>query len=220
MKIELHAHTSEVSPCANVAAETMVSVYVKAGYQGVVVTDHFNSYVLESFPGSPRDRVTRYLEGFYKAQQAGEKAGLQIILGMESCIAGGKEDFLIYGIGTDFIYQHPTFYRYTQEEAYRACQEYGALLFQAHPCRPGLAPRDPNLLDGMEVYNGNPRHKNNNPRAREWAEAHGLIFSSGSDFHEMEDVGRGGIILPVDIRDSKELAEALKRRTGELIETP
>lgn len=218
MKIELHAHTSEVSPCANVPAACMADAYARAGYQAVVVTDHFNDYVIEAFPGSPKDRVTRYLEGFYRAQEAGAKAGLKIILGMESSIAGGREDFLVYGIDTDFIYQNPVFYQYTQEEAYRACHEYGAVLFQAHPCRPGLSPRNPKLLDGMEVYNGNPRHENNNPRARAWAEEHGLIFSSGSDFHEMEDVARGGIILPIEVHDSKELAAALKMGIAELIE--
>ena len=219
MKIELHAHTSEVSPCANVPAANVVDEYVKAGYQAVTITDHFNNYVLESFPGNPRERVTRYLEGFRRAQEAGERAGLRIILGMESCIAGGREDFLVYGIDTDFIYANPTFYKYTQEEAYRACHEYGALLFQAHPCRPGLSPRDPKFLDGMEVYNGNPRHENNNPRARAWAEEHRLLFSSGSDYHEYEDIGRGGIILPREVKDSKELAAALKEGIGELIET-
>lgn len=219
MKIEMHAHTSEVSPCARVPAAKVVDAYVKAGYQAVTITDHFNSYVLEAFSGSPRERVTQYLEGFRRAQEAGEKAGLRIILGMESCIAGGREDFLVYGIDTDFIYANPTFYRYTQEEAYRACHEYGALLFQAHPCRPGLSPRTPKFLDGMEVYNGNPRHENNNPSARAWAEEHHLLFSSGSDYHETEDAARGGMIFPGEIHDSKELVAALAKGVGELIET-
>ena len=95
----------------------------------------------------------------------------------------------------------------------------GALLFQAHPCRPGLSPRDPKFLDGIEVYNGNPRHESNNPRARAWAEEHHLLFSSGSDYHETEDIARGGMIFPGEIHNSKELAAALAKGVGELIET-
>ena len=67
MKIELHAHTSEVSPCANVPAAEMVADYARAGYGAVVVTDHFNNYVLESYPGKGTKRaVERYLEGNYE----------------------------------------------------------------------------------------------------------------------------------------------------------
>ncbi len=220
LKIEMHAHTSEVSPCAKVPADGMVKACAEAGYQGVVVTDHFNDYVLESFPGSARDRVTRYLEGFQRAQEAGAKLGIQVILGMESCIAGGPEDFLVYGIDKDFLYQNPRFYQYTQEQAYQTCREYGALFFQAHPCRSYCKPRDPHLLDGVEIYNGNPRHENNNRRAKKWAEKYHLMVSSGSDFHQLEDAGLGGIILSTNVQNSRELAAVLKQGTAELIQTP
>lgn len=42
-KYDLHVHTSSVSPCAHVAAEEVVKLYQQAGYQGVVITDHFCS---------------------------------------------------------------------------------------------------------------------------------------------------------------------------------
>ena len=56
MKIEMHAHTSETSPCGSVPADTAVREYARAGYGGMVITDHFNSSILESFPGSARER--------------------------------------------------------------------------------------------------------------------------------------------------------------------
>ena len=43
------------------------------------------------------------------------------------------------------------------------------------------------------------------------------IFTSGSDFHQLEDAGKGGIILPSDVHDSMELAAALKQGMAELI---
>ena len=98
--------------------------------------------------------------------------------------------------------------------------EYGALFFQAHPCRSYCNPRDPHLLDGVEIYNGNPRHENNNRRAKKWAEKYHLMVSSGSDFHQLEDAGLGGIILSTNVQDSRELAAVLKQGTAELIQTP
>ena len=40
MKIEMHAHTSEASPCANVSAAKIPALYQKAGYDAIVITDH------------------------------------------------------------------------------------------------------------------------------------------------------------------------------------
>ncbi len=218
MKIEMHAHTKEVSPCACIPAKVMVKAYADAGYQGLVITDHFNGYVLESFPGSPRERVTKYIEGFQRAEEAAEGTGLRIILGMESCIAGGGDDFLIYGIDVNFLYEHPQFYAYTQEEAFRACEEYGALLFQAHPGRPGRVFRDVRYMHGVEWYNGNPRDDNNNEKVWEWAKQYPqLLHSSGSDYHNLEDLACAGIILPYEVHNSRELAEAMRKRDHQLI---
>lgn len=220
MKIEMHAHTAEVSPCGKVPARAMAHQYVAAQYDAVVVTDHFNEYVLESFPGSPRQRADRYLDGFRFAREEGEKLGLTVILGMESCIQGGREDFLVYGIDFDFFYAHPTFYRYTQAEAFAACCEYGALFFQAHPCRSYCHPRDPKLLHGVEVFNGNPRHQNNNEQAKAWALENGiLLHTSGSDFHQPEDCARGGILLNGQVSTSKELAAWLRNKPIALLES-
>ena len=40
--IELHLHTSESSPCGRVPAKKGMTMYREAGYDGVVVTDHFS----------------------------------------------------------------------------------------------------------------------------------------------------------------------------------
>ena len=218
MKIEMHAHTSETSPCGSVPADTAVREYARAGYGGMVITDHFNSSILESFPGPAREKVDRYLAGYDRAAETGAKVGVTVLLGAESCIVGGPEDFLIYGIGRDFLYEYPRLYAMTQQEVYKACQDYGAVLYQAHPCRSYCQPRDPAFLDGVEVFNGNPRHANNNPQALAFAEKHGLRVSSGSDYHEHEDLARGGLILPSPVAGNADLLEALKRGDFQLIQ--
>ena len=40
-KIELHMHTKYGSGCGQMEEKALVDGYLKAGYQAVVVTDHF-----------------------------------------------------------------------------------------------------------------------------------------------------------------------------------
>ena len=39
---EMHLHTKDTSNCANVKASVAVEEYIKAGYDGIVVTDHLS----------------------------------------------------------------------------------------------------------------------------------------------------------------------------------
>ena len=41
-KYDTHVHTSETSICGKVDAKTLVRLYKKAGYTGVVITDHYS----------------------------------------------------------------------------------------------------------------------------------------------------------------------------------
>ena len=66
-------------------------------------------------------------------------------------------------------------------------------LFTRHG-RFDMTVQNPELLDGMEVYNGHPGHNSNNDIAEIWASKYGLRKSSGSDFHgDKGDMPPGGI---------------------------
>ena len=101
MKIELHAHTSEVSPCSGISAADIISGYHNAGYDAVVITDHFNFYVLEGFNiDNETDRVKRYMLGYELARKAAAKYGMKAILGIEVCLRhekGGDLCFTVSG---------------------------------------------------------------------------------------------------------------------------
>ncbi len=204
MKIEMHAHTSEVSPCGHVDARTMVKAYAGIGYDALVVTDHFNESILQDFRGTSKDKINSYLRGYRIAKEAGEEFGLKILLGVEVCLSDGLEDFLIYGIDEEFIQENPKMYHYTQEGLFSEVEKAGSLLYQAHPYRSYCHPRDPYLLHGVEVHNGNSlRHDNNNDKALAWANKYPhLRHSSGSDYHHIEDLCRGGIIIPDKVKVS------------------
>ena len=42
MKVEMHTHTSETSPCAHINAKDVLKLYKEAGYDTVVITDHYS----------------------------------------------------------------------------------------------------------------------------------------------------------------------------------
>ena len=97
----------------------------------------------------------------------------------------------------------------TLKELYALCQKEQILLLQAHPYRTYCTPADPAYLDGAESYNGNPRHNNQNGLADEWTRKYHMIQSSGSDFHELEDVAKGGIETSTPVTDTRALYQVL-----------
>ena len=62
------------------------------------------------------------------------------------------------------------------------------------------------------------RHNSNNEKTFKWAEKNHLVMTSGSDFHEEEDLARGGIITEEDFNSVKELARILKKGNYSLIQ--
>jgi len=40
-KYDLHVHTSDSSPCGKVNSKILVQMYKRAGYAGIVITDHY-----------------------------------------------------------------------------------------------------------------------------------------------------------------------------------
>jgi histidinol phosphatase-like PHP family hydrolase len=67
------------------------------------------------------------------------------------------------------------------------------------------------------VFNGNPRHNSQNPLALQYARQHGLLMSSGSDAHQVEDVGRGGLRTEKRITDLSMLKTVLREGSATLV---
>lgn len=211
MKIEMHTHTSESSPCARVSARQMVSLYQKVGYDAVVITDHFNKWAYEqSHTRSLEEYVEYVLTGYHTACEAAKNTSLLVLPGMEVGLLESPNDFLLYGMSEDFFREHPTLFTLSLKELSALCREHDILLFQAHPFRSYCSPSDPALLDGGEVFNGNPRHNNKNDQAEEWIRQNRLLTSSGSDFHEEEDLATGGIITSRQISNIRDLCMMLQ----------
>lgn len=214
MKIELHLHSSEVSPCGKVPAREMVRMYKEAGYQTLVMTDHlFPSLPTLAAGKTPAEKAELWLKGYREAKDEAEKLGLAVLLGCEARLTEyGNEDFLVYGLTEADVE-----WMFAMLESVSAIAEMseeirskGLFLVQAHPFRPGLRAQDQSLLDGVEAFNGNPRHNSSNHLARAHALAGGLVMLSGSDAHQVVDVARGGLSIDRPIASNADLLAFLR----------
>ncbi|MGI6199761.1 MAG: PHP domain-containing protein [Christensenellales bacterium] len=217
MRIELHAHTQEGSPCARVSAAETVAIYRRAGYDALVITNHFDDDLLADFGATDRERVDRYLLGYERALAAAG-AGIQVWLGMEVRLNAGVEDYLIYGIDRDFCYRHADLCRLDQRALYDLCRREGARLYQAHPCREPCAPQNPRYLHGYELNQRPGAGNRNGLVAAAFASSPALQAISGSDFHRPQDAAWGGIQVEESLHSGRELADFLARRQPRLIQ--
>lgn len=217
---EMHLHTKETSNCANVPAKVLIEEYIKAGYDGIVVTDHLSpstymKYKRELLPW--KKKVDFFLRGYKEVLKA-SNGRIPVLLGMELRFrtSEGDNDYLVYGINEDFLYNTPKLLEMNIKSFYELAQKNGFLVFQAHPFRVGMKVTNPKFLDGVEIFNGNPRHNSSNDIASAWAKKYDLMVTSGSDYHEIEDLGSGGIYFNKKISDNKTLLEELRKQDYEL----
>ena len=219
MKWELHAHTSHSSHCGKVDAAEVARVYAAAGYTGIVITDHYNRENVECFPGAPAEQAREWIKGYEAVKAEGEKLGLKVLFGLEARLQDCDNDYLILGAEPEMVLAHPRLNFLTLEQLHALCGEYGALLVQAHPNRKMCRQADAAALDGGEGFNGNPRHDNRNDVTLAFAAEHPhLIVTSGSDFHQMMDLARGGVETNEKIETSADLARCLRERRFTRIE--
>jgi len=93
-----------------------------------------------------------------------------------------------------------------------------AVIVQAHPFRDNMTVCTPESLFGIEGYNGN-TEKFRNEMAKLFAKHYKKAITSGSDFHNMSHLARGGIITQRKIYTSKDLADTLRGGEYSLIES-
>ena len=60
------------------------------------------------------------------------------------------------------------------------------------------------------MFNGNPRHNSRNNLAYLFAQENKLKMLSGSDFHQIEELACGGIVIQEKIHTSNELVRIIK----------
>ena len=69
-KYETHLHTSQASACASASGDEYIEAYIKAGYSGIIVSDHFfqgNTCVPNHEQETWENRVNQYCSGYEKS---------------------------------------------------------------------------------------------------------------------------------------------------------
>ena len=216
-KYEIHAHTKNTSWCGDIDAKDLVEKYKEAGYSGIVITDHYSpmTFHLSEF-FNKRKAIDHFLEGYRKAKEY-ETDDFTVLLGMELRFYATVNDYLIYGVSEEMLYELPFLLKTYIKRASNMLRERGCLFLQAHPFRKMITRANPRYLDGVEVFNGK-ADKEANDNSIKWAEEINVpIKTSGSDCHRESGVGLGGIITKEPIKSNKDLLRILKSGKYELI---
>jgi predicted metal-dependent phosphoesterase TrpH len=212
-KYELHAHTAECDKCAELGGAELVSAYAEKGYSGIVITDHYFSGFYSWFADEIGDEhssiIDRYLAGYRAARAEGEKIGFTVLPGAEVRIDGEINDYLVYGLCEEDFYALPLLNRQKSIEDVMALLPPSAVVVQAHPFRDNMTVKNPEILFGIEVYNGGTEAFRNR-MARDFAEHYGKAMTAGSDCHGSGAVGRGGIETNRRITNEEDLSKTLK----------
>ena len=134
MRLEMHAHDCEVSPCAVIKAKELVDGYKEAGYDGIVITNHFDKGIMHLWGETTEEHyqtwiVCRKSFGYeVKDQwQSGTcdiiyfRAGRMWYIGSSCCLCtadgkGRKEDLL--SEPAEVRKQQPVFYRRGHNELF------------------------------------------------------------------------------------------------------
>lgn len=225
-KYELHVHTSECDRAAKLPAAEIVRLYHEAGYDGIVITDHY-FWMFEEvwFPddlvgADHRAYIERWLLGYRNARAEGERLGMTVLPGAEVRLDGHiKNDYLIYGVDEEFFYKTPRLHRCKSPQELVSLVPEQACVVQAHPFRDEMTVIDPSPLWGLEGFNGgNPRIRNE--LAKSFAAHYGKPLTSGSDYHGNKSLrlAAGGIETDRRIKSPTDLTDVLRSGAYSLIE--
>ena len=210
---ETHCHASRCSRCAHSTPAELVHAYHRAGYAGLVLTDHFvlgNTAVDTTLPWEAQ--VRQYQEAFLEAKEAAEGLDFDVIFSIEHACEG--TEYLCYGITPELLLSTPEIPIMSLEAFSHWAHGHDVLVIQAHPFREAhyidhirLFPRE---VHGVEVINAN-RTTEENAMAKQYAAHYGLLEFAGSDNHSGRKVqALAGMESAVPILNEQDFVRRVK----------
>lgn len=200
MLIDMHAHSSGISTCCRIPAPEVIQAAAGAGIGGIILTNHYNKPYIQD--GNYDAFAHKYVEEYFYAKKCGDAKGFPVLFGVEVQMElHDRVHMLLYGISTDFVLKYPLLFDYTQEELYHLVKAEGGAMVQAHPIRRGKnVLLDPKYLDGVEI-NSHPLYDGSHlEELTAFAHEHGLILTSGGDYHADTHRPCCGAVLPDGIQ--------------------
>lgn len=190
MLLEMHAHTSEFSPCSHVTAVELVRQVFVRGLQGIVLTDHHHLW-----PAVDIQALRR----------AAEVPDHFLILSGQEISTSDFGDVLVYGVPKALL-------KHTPVRKIRAQYPEAALVW-AHPYRDNRIPADEKLLnpaiDAIEIFNSNHTVRGNSRALNDW---HRLRFTAvaGTDTHGKSYAGTYPTIFDHPVNTLEELVREIR----------
>ena len=210
-KAELHAHTKPVSRCGKFSAEEVVEKYLRLGCDTLTLTNHLTVKHKNLF-SSITEATEYYLSDYYAACDAASKVGITVALGAEIRFINTTNDYLVYGICPEDIEKMFSFVETDIHTFYREFKNDKNVILHAHPFRDGMEATPIGYVDGVETFNCHPGHNSRIALACRLAREQGFLVSGGSDFHEEGRDGTCFTRTKARLRDSYDIAEAIKSR--------
>lgn len=215
-KIETHMHTSQGSACAVSTGEGMARAHKAAGYDAIIITDHFfggNTTVPRDLPWERR--IDLYCAGYDEARRVGEEIGLKVFFGLEWAWQG--TEYLTYGIDREWLKAHPEMEEWDIPTYLTNVRAAGAYVSHAHPFRQASylhgEPRIfPEFEDAVEIYNSGNADNAWNLQALEYARKYGLAMTSGSDDHDAKALRGGGMAFATPFETMEDFIRAVRTR--------
>lgn len=203
MKIDMHTHTLEGSPCSRVPVKVMVDRLIEKGFAGVLITDH------ESIAGF------QHYKKLYGSQQ-----NLVVLCGFEYTTTLG--DMLVILPTQEVIPYKDTM---TPFALIDLVHEKGGAIGIAHMFRDSISIGNNaqsyeeieaivKKVDFIEVQNKG-ASADANVTALWWATQYFKSQTKGSDSHDIKDIGATGTIFTVPIQNEIDLINAI--REGKMI---
>jgi len=216
---ETHLHTSEASACAISSAVEHVRSYKEAGYEGIIVTDHFlngNTNVPRGLPWE--QRVELFCKGYEKAKEEGDRVGLSVFFGWE--VNFNFTEFLIYGLDKTWLLNNSDILSWSLEEHYTKIHEAGGYVVHAHPFRIRPYIKEvrlfPESTDAVEAINVGNRNDEFDRLAMNYAKKHKFKMTAGTDAHGLENL-HSGIAFDKKLENIGDYIAGIKSGKYELI---
>lgn len=214
---ETHCHCSQCSACARSTSRELVQAYHKAGFAGMVLTDHFvtdNTAVDQSLPWDEQMKV--YYNAYQEACEEAAELDFDVLFGMEHGYGDGKE-VLVYGIDLDFLLDNPDLAVISLDEFVDRVHRVGGIVVHSHPYRDrryinmDVPPRK-DIVDGIEVHNAG-NLPGEDKKALALSQEKEYIITSGGDVHNSDSValGTAGVVFSNRVRTNEELIAALRK---------
>ncbi len=219
---ETHCHCSVTSKCSLLSPADLINLYVKNGYSGVIVTDHFlNGNCITEIRSEPdyKKQIEMFCEGYKQVKVAAE-GKLDVFFGLEASYKG--TDVLVYGWNENDLKSIPEIMNMSMKDFILFANENGALTIQAHPFREASYIDHIRLFpntQGVEIYNA-ARNDLSNALAYEYYRlydnAYGKIRTAGSDAHALDHKYLSGMAFDSKISSISDFIERVKKKDGEI----